>query len=44
MCKAPQCDEPIEGDAAYHRRCYVAALGAALLATAPSNYRHHPKE
>lgn len=45
MCEAPQCDDPVEGDAEYHRSCYIVALGAALIATAPStNYRHHPKE
>lgn len=44
MCKAPQCDEPIEGDAEVHRRCYIVAVSAALVATMPSNYRHYPKE
>jgi len=44
MCKAPQCDDAVEGDAEYHRSCYIALIGAALLTAAPSNYRHYPKE
>lgn len=44
MCQAPQCDDATEGDAEWHRSCYVVALGAAVLASTPSNYRYHPKE